>query len=102
VTGSDNYVALGTDMDGGLGRNEIPVEIETSADLPRVAEALSAAGFDDEAVRGVMGQNWLAGFQRTLMAVRANPASCPRTVHCSSGAPFAGSCLPTRGGGALN
>jgi membrane dipeptidase len=66
LAGNVNHVGLGTDMDGGLGRNEIPVEIETSADLPRVAEALSAAGFDDDAVRGVMGENWMRFFRRSL------------------------------------
>ena len=34
IAGDAACVGLGTDMDGGLGRNEIPVEIETSADLP--------------------------------------------------------------------
>jgi membrane dipeptidase len=66
LAGSAHHVGLGTDMDGGLGRNEIPVEIETSADLPRVADALSSAGFDDAAVRGVMGENWLRFFRRSL------------------------------------
>jgi membrane dipeptidase len=58
IAGSAAHVGLGTDMDGGLGRNEIPVEIETSADLPRVAEALSAAGFGDQDVAAITGENW--------------------------------------------
>ena len=44
LAGNADHVALGTDMDGGLGRNEIPREIQTSADLPRVADALAACG----------------------------------------------------------
>ena len=42
-------VAIGTDMDGGLGRNEIPEEITTSADLPRLADELRREGFDEAA-----------------------------------------------------
>ncbi|MBC8108745.1 MAG: membrane dipeptidase, partial [Anaerolineae bacterium] len=68
LAGSASHVALGTDMDGGLGRELIPVEIQTSADLPRIGEALSSAGFDDAAVNHIMGLNWLAFFRRHLPA----------------------------------
>ena len=37
-----------------------------AADLPRVADALSAAGFGDEDVRGMLGGNWLRSFRRVL------------------------------------
>ena len=63
LLGDARHVGIGTDMDGGLGREQIPVEIETSADLPRVAEALSAGGFDDEAIRGIMSGNWMRFFR---------------------------------------
>lgn len=66
LAGSANHVALGTDMDGGLGREQIPQEITTSADLPRVAEALSAADFGDDDVRNIMGGNWLRFFRERL------------------------------------
>jgi membrane dipeptidase len=66
VTGSAAHVAIGTDMDGGLGRDEIPRELDTSADLPRLADALAAAGFDDRDVTAILGGNWLRFFARTL------------------------------------
>jgi membrane dipeptidase len=66
LAGSAKHVALGTDMDGGLGRNEIPIEIETSADLSRLGEALAAAGFDDRDISDIMGGNWLAFFARSM------------------------------------
>ena len=62
LAGDAQHVGLGTDMDGGLGRDEIPVEITTSGDLPRVADALAAGGFDDAAVVGTMGGNWVRYF----------------------------------------
>jgi len=58
LVGDARHVAIGTDMDGGLGRAEIPVEIETSADLPRIGEALAAAGFGDAAIRDILFNNW--------------------------------------------
>jgi membrane dipeptidase len=66
LAGDAAYVGLGTDMDGGLGREQIPEEIRTSQDLPRVAEALSAGGFGDEDVARVMGMNWLHFFARAI------------------------------------
>ena len=68
VIGDARHVALGTDMDGGVGRDDIPLELATSADLPIVAEHLSAAGFGDDDVRGIMGGNWLRFFRRALPA----------------------------------
>jgi membrane dipeptidase len=70
LIGNANHVGLGTDMDGGLGREQIPVEIETSADLPRVADALSTDGFTDLDVAAILGQNW----QKYFMANLAQPA----------------------------
>jgi len=66
LAGSAAHVGLGTDMDGGFGREQIPVEIETSADLSRVADALSAADFSDEDVIAIMGENWARFFAKHL------------------------------------
>jgi membrane dipeptidase len=68
LTGSANHVAIGTDLDGGLGRDQIPREITTIADLPKLAEALSGSGFSDVDVRAIMGGNWLSFFRRSLPA----------------------------------
>lgn len=67
LAGDAAHVGIGTDMDGGLGRDEIPQEITTSANLPKIAEALSRR-FDNAAVRGIMGENWRRFFQRSLSA----------------------------------
>ena len=66
LIGDADHVGIGTDMDGGLGREQIPIEIETSADLPRIADALASGGFDDRAIRGIMGENWRRFFASTL------------------------------------
>ncbi|MEA2711132.1 MAG: rane dipeptidase [Phycisphaerales bacterium] len=68
VIGDGQHIALGTDMDGGVGRDDIPFELSTAADLPRVGDHLSAAGFGDEDVRGIMGGNWLRFFRGALPA----------------------------------
>lgn len=66
LAGDDTHVGIGTDMDGGLGREQIPVEIETSADLPRLGDALRDAGFNDEAIGRILFGNWMNFFTRWL------------------------------------
>ena len=66
LTGGANHVGLGTDMDGGLGQEQIPVEIETSRDLDKLADALYLSGFGATVVPGIMGRNWLRVFERNL------------------------------------
>ena len=66
LIGDARHVGLGTDMDGGLGREQIPVEIRTSADLPRVADALADGGFSDDDVLAILGGNWVEFFGRAL------------------------------------
>ena len=53
------HVGLGTDLDGGFSTDEVPPEIRTQADLPRIGEALLERGWAAEDVAGVMGENWL-------------------------------------------
>lgn len=64
LTGSADHVAIGTDMDGGLGREQIPQEIVTAADLPKVGDALAQAGFSAADVRKALSGNWLRMLER--------------------------------------
>lgn len=66
LAGSAKHVAIGTDMDGGLGREQIPQEIVTSADLPKLADTLRAAGFSNDEVQAIMGGNWMRFFAEHL------------------------------------
>jgi len=66
LTGSANHVGIGTDMDGGFGAEHLPAEIRTSADLPRLADALSASEFTDAHIHAVLAGNWTQFFQRSV------------------------------------
>lgn len=52
-------IGLGTDLDGGLGRDDIPRELHSVLDLPRIADALADAGYAPPVIAGIMGENWL-------------------------------------------
>ena len=74
LAGNANHMGLGTDMDGGYGRERLPVEISTSADLPKVADTLATAGYSAQSVAGIMGENWRR-FSRPICSGRPRPNS---------------------------
>lgn len=59
IAGDAAHVGLGTDFDGGQGAEAAPAELDTIADLPKLAPALSARGFADADIGAIMGGNWL-------------------------------------------
>jgi len=61
-------LALGTDLDGGVGRDDIPREMDSVEDLHRFANTLAQAGYDASAIAGIMGGNWLRVMQGLLAA----------------------------------
>jgi membrane dipeptidase len=66
LIGDAKHVAIGTDLDGGVGREQIPQEIQTIADLSKIGDALRTRGYSDDDVKNVMGGNWLRFFARAL------------------------------------
>lgn len=59
IAGDTAHVGIGTDFDGGQGAECAPAELDTIADLPRLAGALSRRGYATDAVEAIMGGNWL-------------------------------------------
>jgi membrane dipeptidase len=64
VTGTAGYVAIGTDLDGGFGREGSPHDLDTIVDLQRLPALLESRGCGREDVAGIMHGNWLR-FLRT-------------------------------------
>ncbi|HEX9116919.1 MAG TPA: membrane dipeptidase [Anaerolineae bacterium] len=60
VAGWD-HVGIGSDLDGGFGLEESPVEIQTIADLHKVGTAVPVAARD-----AVLGANWLRFLRASL------------------------------------
>jgi len=56
-----DHVGIGSDLDGGLGRDESPAEIDTVADLWKIGEVVPA-----EARDAVLSTNWLRFFRASL------------------------------------
>jgi membrane dipeptidase len=66
LAGNAESVAIGSDLDGGVGFDEFPTGIDTVADLQAIATVLAARGYDDQAIEGIMHRNWLR-FLRGLL-----------------------------------
>ena len=66
VASDTDHVGIGSDLDGGFGRESIPAELDTVADLPKIAGALAENGFSERQVNAILGQNWLRFLDRTL------------------------------------
>ncbi len=66
LTGSAAHVGLGTDFDGGFGPGALPEGIDTIADLPKIATALSDYGWKDKDIRSVMAENFLRVLRKGL------------------------------------
>ena len=66
IAGDAHHVAIGSDLDGGFGRDEIPRELDSVADLGLIGEALIAKGYSEADTAGVLGGNWLRVLEGSL------------------------------------
>lgn len=63
LAGNARHVALGTDLDGGFGREQSPCDLDTIADLQRLPEMLKGRGYSQEDIAGIMHGNWIRFFR---------------------------------------
>lgn len=66
AAGDARHAGLGSDFDGGFGWQSTPHEIDTIADLARLAGLLMQRGYSEADIAAIMGQNWLRLLQETL------------------------------------
>lgn len=59
LAGNARHVGIGTDLDGGFGREQAPADMDTIADLAGLPALLSRRGYSDEDVAGIMHGNFL-------------------------------------------
>lgn len=59
IAGNANHIAIGSDLDGGFGKEQCPFDLETIADLQTIPGLLQKRGYSAEDVMKVMHGNWL-------------------------------------------
>ncbi len=57
LAGNANHSGIGTDLDGGFGIEQTPMDLDTIADLSRIPEMLARRGFKPAEIEGVMSGN---------------------------------------------
>jgi membrane dipeptidase len=59
LAGNARHAALGTDLDGGFGRDQSPSDLDTIADLQKLVGLLADRGYTEEDIAAIMHGNWL-------------------------------------------
>src|SRR6185503_16943622 len=59
LAGSARHSGIGSDLDGGFGREQSPMDLDTIADLARIPEMLRARGYSEEDTRAIAHGNFL-------------------------------------------
>ncbi len=62
LAGNTKHAAIGTDLDGGFGKEQSPSDLDTIADLQKLPAMLKNRGYDDESIKGIMYGNWVRFF----------------------------------------
>src|SRR5205814_9174066 len=63
LAGNAKHTAIGTDLDGGFGREQSPCGLDTIADLQKVPHLLEERGYAPEAIADIMYRNWVRFFR---------------------------------------
>ena len=66
MAGDAQHVGLGSDFEGGFGLEDVPADIDTIADLQKLAPILEGKGYNDAEVTAVLGGNWLRHLRLNL------------------------------------
>jgi membrane dipeptidase len=59
LAGNSRHAAIGSDLDGGFGREQSPSDLDTIADLQQIPDILTKRGYSDEHIAAIMHGNWL-------------------------------------------
>lgn len=66
LAGNARHSGIGTDLDGGFGREQSPGDLDTIADVQKLISVLERRGYSAEDVRGIMYGNFVRFFESAL------------------------------------
>jgi membrane dipeptidase len=64
LAGNAQHSAIGTDLDGGFGREQSPGDLDTIADLQRLPAMFAERGYAEGDIERIMHGNWIAFLER--------------------------------------
>jgi membrane dipeptidase len=59
LAGNSLHIAIGSDLDGGYGKEQSPYDLETVSDLQNLEVSLQARGYTDGDIDNIFYKNWL-------------------------------------------
>jgi membrane dipeptidase len=59
LAGNARHCGIGSDLDGGFGTEQTPMDLHSIADLQRLTELLAARGYSAADIAGIMHGNWI-------------------------------------------
>lgn len=66
IAGNTRYSGIGSDLDGGFGTERTPRDLDTIADLQKLAGILTRRGYSPDDVNVIFHGNWLRFFRQAL------------------------------------
>lgn len=64
IAGDCFHAAIGSDLDGGFGREQSPGDLNTIADLQHIPQILLERGYPEKDISMIMHGNWLRLLRR--------------------------------------
>ena len=59
LAGNTLHVGIGSDLDGGYGKEQSPYDLDTIADLQKIPALFKQRGYSEEDINNLMHGNWL-------------------------------------------
>jgi membrane dipeptidase len=66
LSGNSLHAAIGSDLDGGFGKEQCPSDLDTVADLQKVSSLLYDIGYSNEDICNIMSDNWIRFLKKNL------------------------------------
>jgi len=64
IAGNAKHVGIGTDLDGGYGTEQTPMDLDSIADLQKLPALLRGRGYSHDDVEGIMWKNFVDFIRR--------------------------------------
>ncbi|MEW4490593.1 membrane dipeptidase [Thalassoglobus sp. JC818] len=68
LAGNANHSGIGTDLDGGFGKEQSPGDLESIAKLPKIDEILERRGYSSDDRERILSRNFIEFFVKNLPA----------------------------------
>lgn len=59
LAGNSLHVGIGTDLDGGFGKEQSPMDLDTIADLQHIPQLLANRGYGSDDISNIMNRNFI-------------------------------------------